>query len=160
MRNLLLVAVLIVSGCASTPVPTGLEAATPERVDLIYNTLGERLSATPMDNREMVAILSCGLAGAGVYFFQNMGEATKEERILAGINAANRHGRQFYSDVLGEATYIEFVTEKFGLDEGASEGERWLGVLRYFLYNWPDLQKLLTQLSPSASSSATSSYDE
>lgn len=155
----LLIATMIVllafTGCATTGgwTPSGLEQATPERVEMVADLVGQRfqgLTAEDVD-REFLAVLACTAVGATAYFIENLGDASKEERVLAAINAANRHGRLFYSDVLTDRTYLELATEKFGLDAGASEGERLLGILRYALLHRAEITELVRQVSPSSS---------
>lgn len=159
MKNFLIVLLIVlVAGCKTTgegSTPSGFEQATPERVELVTDLIGGRLqNMTPEDvDREFLAVLACTAVGATAYFIENLGDASKEERVLAAINAANRHGRLFYQDVLGERTYLEVATEEFGLDAGSSNAEKMIGILRYGIQHRMELLELIRQVSPSASSS-------
>ncbi len=141
---LILLGVSCLQGCSTSGrLPLDFSTATPDRVERVTTDVATQLNdlGVPVERAD-IALLACGTIGAQAYFSLR-DPATKEERLLAAIGAANRHGSTYYRDVLGEKSFLDFASAKLDLSKAMSDAEKWIGILRYFLFNLDDVESRL-----------------
>lgn len=142
---LLTLLLLTLTACSTTGrLPLDFSYATPERVEQTTQHVAERLDGVIPIERADIALVACGTVGASAYFnLAGDPVPTKEQRLAAAIDAANRHGREYYRDVLGEQSFLSFAAGRLELSQAISEAEQWIGIMRYFLTNLDEIRSRL-----------------
>lgn len=149
----LIVGVLIaLSGCqTATPTPVGFETVRPAQVEEVRASMESQFQAytrTGVD-RELLAVLTCGVAGATAYFPL---DGSKEQCLLRAIDTSNWTAREFFPDILNGGTLLEIMSRRLSLGAKYSEAEKWTGAIMAFINKRGMILDLLDQVGSSSNS--------